>query len=231
VGSLWPTAEQVRRLGAVRVDREEVVAAFLDAAAWIEQLVAPLRPAQLDGPGLGEWSLRQLAAHATRALITVTEYLRTDPTEGLVVADDEDPLAAAGRYFQQTMHNPQLHKEVAERGRQDADRLGDAVTEAPSAALRQVTPMVRQAPAGAIFEGRFGTVGFTTYLCTRTVELVVHGTDICTALGTQAQIPPAAARLALAVMVEGARARGEASAVVVALAGRRPLPADFGVFS
>ena len=49
---------------------------------------------------------------------------------------------------------------------------------------------------------------FAIYLCTRTVELVVHTVDICDACSMATDSPELAARITRAVMAETARHRG-----------------------
>lgn len=210
--------------------RAEIVESFAEAAQWFGGLVLGLRVDQLDGPGLGEWSLRELVAHGGRALVTTAEYLRQEPVPSAGFVDDDHPLPAAGAYFLSLRDNATLQRDVAERGRAEAQRMGDDLLGAVAATIEQVTQAVRQAPEGAVFEARFGTLGFSTYLCTRIVEPVVHGIDVADAAGVSADIPPRPASVSLAVLAELARQRGEAVPVIAALSGRRPLPERFGLF-
>jgi uncharacterized protein (TIGR03083 family) len=203
--------------------------AFCQAARWYRSLVLGLRLDQLDGPGLGEWNLRQLVAHGARALVTVAEYLRPAAPAGTEFADD-DPIAAAGSYYLSVRGRAGLHEDVAERGRAEAERLGDALLEEVAALVDRATDRVRQAPAGAVFETRFGVIGSSAYLCTRTVELVVHGVDVAAAAGLEAEVPERAAAVTLAVLAELACQGGDAVTVIGALSGRRRLPEEFGLF-
>lgn len=209
--------------------RPESVEAFAEAARWFGSLVLGQPVDQLDGPGLGEWNLRQLVAHSGRALVTTEEYLRPQAPAGTEVHDD-DPIGAAARHFLSLRDNPRLQRDVAERGRAEGERLGDDVLGEVAALVERVTAVVRQAPESAVFETRFGVVGFATYLCTRTVELVVHGIDVAHAVGVPADVPTRPASTTLAVLAELARQRGDAVAVIAALSGRRPLPEAFGLF-
>lgn len=211
------------------LERHPAVEAFVEAARWFAGLVAVLGADQLEGPGLGEWTLRQLVAHGSRAMATVADYLRPAPS-GQAPPDD-DPLGAAGAYFLSVHDNAALHSDVAERGRQEAARLGDDPAGAVATLASRVTALVSGAPAEAVFETRVGDVGFASYLCTRTVELVVHGIDVCGAAGMEASVPDHAGAVTLAVMAELAHRRGETVAVVRALGGRAALPADLSLFS
>lgn len=210
--------------------RSETVEAFAEAARWFGSLVLGLPVDRLDDPGLGEWNLRQLVAHGGRALVTTEEYLRPQPLAGTDVHDD-DPIGTAGAYFLSLRDNPQLHRDVAERGRAEGERLGADLLGEVADLVERVTATVRRAPDSAVFETRFGMVGFSTYLCTRTVELVVHGIDVAHAAGVPADVPSRPAATTLAVLAELARRRGDAEAVIAALSGRRPLPEHFGLFA
>jgi len=212
------------------MSRSDAVEVFAEAAQWFGALVLGLRVDQLDGPALGEWNLRQLVAHGARALVTTADYLRSEPATDTEV-HDEDPVNTAGGYFLFAHDNASLHREVAERGKAEAQRLGDDLLAEVAAMVERVTKAVRQAPEGAVFETRFGTVGFSTYLCTRTVEMVVHGIDVADAAGLAADVPTRPAGTTLAVLAELARQRGDVVPVVAALSGRRPLPEQFGLFS
>jgi uncharacterized protein (TIGR03083 family) len=210
-----------------------VTDAFAAAAEWFVATVASVGPDQWEEPGLGEWTVRQLVGHAGRALLTVEEYFRSScpadhapPSPGA----DADPVGAAGAYFLGTHGAAQLHSDVAERGRQAGRDLGPDPGETVRDLGVRVVTLVRSAPDGALFVSRFGVQPFATYLCTRTVELVVHTVDICSACGLEAHIPEPAARTTLAVMVETARRRGEAVDVLRALAGRAGLASGFNVF-
>lgn len=209
--------------------RERAVSAFVEASRWFADVVSRVGTEHLEGPGLGEWNLRQLVAHASRAMSTVTEYLRPAP-EGEPPPDD-DPVGGAAEYYLSTRDDPGLHRDVAERGRLEALRLGDDLVAAVRAVADQTASLVEEAPEAAVFEARFGTIGFATYLCTRIVELVVHGTDVCAAAGTEPDLPQLPARVTLGVLAELARRRGDTVPVIRALAGRARLPELLSLFS
>ena len=72
------------------------------------------------------------------------------------------------------------------------------------------------------------------YLPTRTFELTVHTLDLVAALGGSVEVPaglagPIAACLSLAAAVAGARPGPDAGQLLLALTGRRGLPAGFSV--
>jgi uncharacterized protein (TIGR03083 family) len=214
------------------VGTDVVVDALGAATDWFVATVRAIGPAQWEGPGLGEWTVRQLVGHTSRALITVEDYFRPSCPVDVVVAEgiDDDPVGGAGTYFLGTHGATQLHRDVAERGRQAAEELGPAPADTVAGLAGRVLTLVRGAPDGALFVTRFGPQGFVTYLCTRMVELVVHTVDIGHACAMESDVPEPAARLTLAVMVETARRRGSGTEVVRALGGRAGLASGFNVF-
>ena len=53
----------------------EIRAAYAEAAAWFVRTV-PGGPDGWEGRALGEWTVRDLVGHTSRALLTVKTYLR-----------------------------------------------------------------------------------------------------------------------------------------------------------
>ena len=218
-----------------RWDRDDVLDAFEEAAGWYLAVVERVGAAQWVGRGLGDWTVRELVGHAARALSTVEEYLVVpDDGSGAPSSDpapvDDDPVADAAAYFLGLRDNPALHRDVAERGRQAGAALpGDEASARREVAglAGRVIALVRGAPDGASFTGRFGHIPFAAYLLTRTVELVVHGVDIARACGQDPEPPDRAASAAVAVVGQlgGAPWRGRGGA------GRpgRPVPAPVGL--
>jgi len=206
---------------------------YAEAATFLVSSAARVGDDQWEEPGLGQWTVRQLAGHAGRALDTVQEYLRAtcpDDLEPLPPGADDDPVGGAGEYFLETHGAPALHDGVAARGREAGEALGPAPAEALAALATGVVQLVAEAPDTAVFVTRFGLHPFATYLATRVVELVVHTVDLCVACRLEPAIPAGAERVTLAVMAETARRRGVGAEVIGALGGRVTLPADFNLF-
>jgi hypothetical protein len=218
-----------------RWDRAGVAVAFEQGARWFADVVGRIDERQWADPGLGVWTVRELAGHAARAFVTTEEYLveAPDPAQPPLPAGD-DPVGGAAAYFLQVRDNPALHQDVAERGRQAGAALGASPGPTPAAELaslvERVTALVAGAPATAAFRSRFGLLPFATYLATRVVETVVHTVDLERACGLAYDVPAAPASLAVAVVAELAVRRGSAGEVLDALGGRRSLPDGFGVF-
>jgi uncharacterized protein (TIGR03083 family) len=177
-------------------------------------------------PGLGVWTLRDLAGHTSRALLTVESYL--DPattTQQPSLADVEAYFAAAGAAGAHA--DPAA---IAERGRQAGIALGDDPAAAVAAIVERVLAMVDQADDNALVTTPMNTMTLVGYLPTRTFELVVHTLDIAAAAGVRppdALDRPLASCLALAGRLAVSQGRGPE--VLLALTGRRPLAAGFSV--
>ena len=212
-----------------RWGRAEVLDAFEEAARWLVAVGGRIGADQWAAPGLGVWTVRELAGHAGRGLTTVEEYL-ADPGS----STPGDPVVGAATYFLVTRDNPRLHQDVAERGRQAGAALGERAGTTPAGELAvsadRVVAVARAASPAAGFATRFGPLDFATYLATRAVELVVHTLDLERACSFPFDMPARAGSLAVAVVGELALRRDSAGEVLLALGGRCPLPGGFGVF-
>ena len=71
-------------------------AAFIVAAHWVAGLVQALPDTAWHGPGLGEWGMRALVGHTSRALLTVEQSLDT-PVERADIDSAEDYYETVAR--------------------------------------------------------------------------------------------------------------------------------------
>jgi uncharacterized protein (TIGR03083 family) len=173
-------------------------------------------------PALGEWSVRDLVGHTSRALSTVETYLAEPP--GVVVIRDplEYLMAARGPLVNSA--------EVAQRGRDAGLALGDDPVGAVRNLVSRVTALVAASPDDAPVTTRLGCASLLAYLPTRTFELTVHGLDLVAALGADRPAVFDAPIIASIELAAATAARGsDAAAVLLALTGRRGLPAGFSV--
>ena len=197
--------------------------AFTAAAGWF-LAVAPSAVGRWDEPGLGEWTVRDLVGHTSRSLVTVETYLGAEPGEVTV--------GSAAAYYE-ALRGATSSPAVTERGR----AAGQAMGEDPVAFLTALDQRVQARVAAAADDAFVGTAAggmrLLDYLPTRTFELVVHTADLLAALDLAAhdvaRPPSAALGSALALAAEVAARTGSGTEVLLALTGRRSLPAGFTV--
>ncbi|MER6094769.1 sterol carrier family protein [Streptomyces sp. NPDC001728] len=162
------------RKRARKYDSARTRAAVLAQFAHVREAVAALTPEQLAGPTrLGEWTVRDLAAHLAWMVETVPQLLAS-PEGG------KDRLAL--------LDWPAMTAGASERI--DTHTRGIDASDLPGLYAR-VADDYEEALAGAADEQllplSFGAMTFADFLVTRTVELVVHTDDLNAATG--ADIP------------------------------------------
>jgi uncharacterized protein (TIGR03083 family) len=193
--------------------------AFTDAAGWFVHTAA-LVGDRWDRPGLGEWDVRALVGHTSRALLTVEAYLAR-PAAAVDVASAPD-------YYRAT-RAAAADSAVAARGRDAGTALGSD----PAAAVAEIAARVL-----ALVDNQDGTELVTTiaggmrlgdYVPTRTFELAVHTADLAAALGVALDVPATAAAQALHIVADLARTSGRAGPLLLAATGRPGLPVGFSV--
>lgn len=195
---------------------------FEEAAGGWAELLERVGEDDLERPGLGEWSVRDLIGHTTRAFATIAAYLSDPPDPDAVWLPD------AAAYFRTALHGAD-HAGVAARGREAGEALGADPVAAALAEAGSVVELVRSTPDSAPLQTRFGAMRLKDYLGTRAFELTVHGLDLARALDTEPtaglrrSAPPALA-LAVALASEDA-----AAAALLSLTGRGALPNGFSV--
>lgn len=192
------------------------------AALELRELVDRVPPELLDGPGLGEWSLRELIGHASRAMSTVIDYLALpEPAEATV--------HTASEYLEVVLRRQGDDEAIALRGKAAAQRLGDDL---PAALARLAAQLIATLDAveAADSAGRLLAIGEGTgvamplgeYLRTRVFELTVHGVDIADAAGLEWTPPTAHLIDALHLAAVNASARLHGVEALRLLTGRRP---------
>ncbi len=195
---------------------------FGRAARAVADVVGTIPPDRWDGPGLGEWDLRSLVGHTSRALLTVEAYLQRP-------ADQEDLTTAAAYVAAGRRLAADAGGGVAQRGRDAGAALGPEPAEAFTAIVDRVLPQCERAD-DPVIATIAGGMRLSVYLETRTFELVVHGVDITDALGVA---PPAFGvevwRTALELAAAVAVLTDEAPALLRALTGRAVLPPGYSI--
>jgi uncharacterized protein (TIGR03083 family) len=192
---------------------------FAEAAEAFAVLVRAIPPDAWEGPGLGEWDLRSLVGHTSRSLITVETYLGQP-------ANREDVPSAAAYYAAISTVDPAA---VAGRGRQAGRALGDDPVATVQSLVPRVLALVQRA-GNPLITTAAGGMRLRTYLPTRTLELVVHGLDIATAVDLPAPDYRDAVLSEVAEVAAGAAVlQGHGLELIRALTGRAPLPHGFSV--
>ena len=194
---------------------------FEGATAFALDIFEKIPDSKWEEPGLGEWTVRELAAHTIRAWRTTLSYL-----DEALSADEPIP---AETYFAQALTGPDVHVGVMLRGRDDARSLADPSATAKSIA-REALQRVANETNDRLVPSRFGPLPLPEYLRTRAFELTVHGLDLARAAGVD--IPASAAQhihAATKLAIEVAAARQLSLPALLALTGRESLPEGFTV--
>ena len=133
--------------------------AFDQAATFFIAATESVRPEQWDSPGLGEWSVRDLVGHTSRALLTVETYIgRPAPTVELMTPADYFVAVAA------SLANP---AQVAQRGRDPGAALGQDPIKAVREIAARVLALVATADDAQTLSTPVGGMRLADYLPTR----------------------------------------------------------------
>jgi uncharacterized protein (TIGR03083 family) len=193
-------------------------ATYLEAARHFREVLAGIPDSAWDEPGLGDWSVRTLAGHTSRALITVLTYLER-PAQNIDVGSTAEYYS--GLDF---TSSPDITARAVAAG----EDLGSKPVETVDrllAQLENVVPVV----SDRVIETIAGGMRFSDYLPTRIFELAVHSLDLAAACGVPASLSSEVESAAMKVAVEIAAARGEGSLLLLALTGRTTLPPGYSV--
>jgi hypothetical protein len=176
-----------------------------------------------DGPGLGDWSLRDLVGHTcSSGLVAVSTAAE---------AAAEDITSPEAYYALAKSVDPAVFETAVARSTEDARQSGARLGGHPATAVRH---FVDEAVAAVGAEDRLimsagGGMRLHNWLPTRTFELAVHSLDIAAATGLSIDLPDQVVADAAALAARIAVATGNGPAVLLALTGRGDLPRDFWV--
>lgn len=185
-------------------------------------LVGRIRGDAWDGPGLGAWDLRSLVGHTSRSFVTVQTYLQR-PVETEAVSTPERYYAATAGIMNA---DPAA---IVERGRQAGLALGDQPALAVRALLDDVLLRV-EAAGDPLIETIVGGMRLSTYLPTRTFELVVHSFDIARATSLELpELPELVLAEVATLAARSAVVQGQGPELILALTGRSSLAPGFSV--
>jgi uncharacterized protein (TIGR03083 family) len=193
--------------------------AYADATRWFLDTVA-LVGDRWEAPGLGEWDVRSLVGHTTRALLTVETYLGRPAAE--VAVDSAAGYFRAGR-------SAATSADVAARGLEAGQALGSDPVAAVDEVAARVLRLLDDRDGSEIVSTLVGGIRLGDYLPTRTFELTVHTADLATALELPQDVPASAATQSLRIVADLAVADDRSAALLLGATGRAGLPAGFSV--
>lgn len=195
--------------------------AYEMAAGLFVQTVEQVGSTQWEQPGLGEWTVRDLVGHTSRALLTVEQYLANPAAQREVMRPVD--------YFLRVQAGLADPASVAARGREAGVALGsDPIATVRDSAAR-VLAQVQTASDEALVSTPVGGMRLIDYLPSRIFELTVHTLDLGEALPVTVTLPETVAAVTLHLLADMARQPDKAAALLLAATGRRALPAGFWV--
>ncbi len=193
----------------------EATGAYRAVAEGVAGLVAAIDDPS--APGVGEWTVIELAAHTMRALTTVEQYLAT----GSAASPELDGAAAyVAAYLDARRADPGVDATVAARGRQSVGALGDEPGTEFAATAARVVAKLAEADGDTTVTTPWGTIRLVDYVRTRVMELVIHGMDLAAALDTDWRPPPEALIDTLYLLAEVAVRTGRGENLARVLGGR-----------
>jgi hypothetical protein len=194
-------------------EHRDARAIFGAAGTAFVDVVSTLDVASLDDRATSEWTLRELVAHATRALLTV------ETTLSAAIDPDSRSLESAAAYFAAAMSIPDVHTGIVQRGRDAALAAGDDPGRFAREALDRVLPLVATTEPGRVVQHFAGRLRFDEYVATRVVELTLHTADVQLVTGADVAFPADAAALTRDVLLDLVD-RVDTLTVACALSGR-----------
>jgi uncharacterized protein (TIGR03083 family) len=195
---------------------------FLKSATAFIEMLSAITDEQWERPGLGSWSVRSLAGHTARAILTVENYLFQEEPGDVTIANAE-------AYYSTVYLSFTDDAAVEARGVEAGIWLGDDPVTQVTDALARAKEAIDSAPSNRIVSiGGMG-IRLSEYLRTRVFELVVHTIDLSRATGLPHTLPATAVADALALAAAVSAQRGSGEDVLLALTGRTPLPEGFSV--
>lgn len=203
----------------MRSSWDESRRAFSEAARWFVSTVG-LVGDRWERPGLGEWDVRALVGHTSRALLTIEAYLAR-PAAAV-------ECASAAEYYR-AARAIAASPAVAERGREAGAALGDDPATAVAEIAERILPLVDEQDGSELVTTAVGGMRLVDYVPTRTFELTVHTADLATALDARLDVPPAAAAQALGIVADLAIGDDAAGPLLLAATGRTALPPGYSL--
>ncbi|MEU4163215.1 maleylpyruvate isomerase N-terminal domain-containing protein [Actinoplanes sp. NPDC026670] len=200
---------------------------YRSAAIVFADLVARIPPDALDGPGLGEWTLRDLLGHTVSSALRQVPAVLATPAPTVLVPAPEAYFALARVAPADLV--AAAHKASDEDARATGAALGDDPAGVVSGYIGQATAALAGAGDDDLVVTAAGGMRVEDWLPTRTFELVVHTSDAAVAAGLPIAFDPDTLATTAALAARIAAAIGHGIPTIRALTGRAPLPATFSV--
>ena len=205
-----------------KFESETLVDAYRTVGKQIVDLVATIPPQDLDDPALGPWTTRVLVAHTMRSFSGVSGYLEAG--SGL-----SPNLFGPSSYYVAAFEQVVSRADIDHRAVEEAKQLGSDLALACRAAYDTAMTVLSNATSDTPVKTPFGVLQLDHYLPSRIVELVVHGEDIKSAVGSACELDARATEIASITCMAVAQKRQMGTEALLALTGRRRLPATFDV--
>jgi len=189
----------------------EVRTAYEQAVQWFVATVASMPDDRWDGRATEVWTVRELVAHASRALSLLTAHLDPPPRRVSFVGRTGDTKALLAR------PTPTRRRDATERARDMLRDLGPDLVGAVWRLGDDTLNRLATTPDHAVCTTPLGTVTLVDHLPGRVGELVVHTLDLRRALGDGAPEPPA---LPVEVTLAFVLALADPVPAILALTGR-----------
>lgn len=186
---------------------------MLDAAEAFVALVSEIPQDAWDRPALGVWDVRSLTGHTARAVTTALDYLHR-PATAVELRSAAEYLAAG------YLVDRSIHEAVAERGVAAGHDLGDEPGEVVETLIGRLRASIAATEGDPMIMTLLGGMRYSDYLETRTVELVVHTSDLALAVGREPRLPAAAVARVLHIICDAAMLNGRGLAAVRQLSAR-----------
>lgn len=185
-------------------------------------LLGEVAPDQWESPGLGSWTVRSLAGHTARAILTVETYLGQDEPGSATIPSAE-------HYYNQVLEQFTDHTSIEQRGVEAGAWLGSDPVDQVRDAINRTKVLIGEQPADRLVSiGGMGIL-LDEYLRTRVVELIVHSIDLARAIGSNYTPPKDALAMTVGLLAQTAVHRGSGVELLLGLTGRENLPEGFTV--
>jgi Mycothiol maleylpyruvate isomerase N-terminal domain len=197
--------------------------AFRSAAVSFADLIARIPAGRWDDPGLGDWTLRELAGHATNSGLRRVPAVLATPSEEITRASSEDYWLLARAV------TPDVPATARDVSGDDALALEDDPAGVVGDLVGLATQALGRVEDNDLVETPAGGMRVRDWIPTRTFELIVHGLDIAAAAGVELFLSPEVYAEAAAQAARTAAMAGDGPAVLRALTGRTVLPSGFSI--